>query len=233
MRSALCCGADMAFVPFLDFDVGSYQGSQDVSGGILSTLISDMENLLNNKTTQQRFKNVKNVTRDIDDLRYLINNITSGTKSLTEFVQHNLGREMSWEQWRQLNTLFRQLADDLTTMQGYQDISSNSAEVGKEYRNLTTLFAKHNISTVYSNYLLVQRFLCGLDIEDIMDLTVLGSEESDKFDSLRQQLNSMNKDMDSYVNDSDATSLCNDMFRELESNTMTRFIWLQIKPFFR
>nr|CAD7439812.1 unnamed protein product [Timema bartmani] len=341
-KGALCCGADMAFVPFLDFDVGSYQGSQDVSGGILSTLISDMENLLNNKTTQQRLKNVKNVTRDIDDLRYLINNITSGTKSLTghvnassllrnstvlrkyikekkikisendlntllksqlkveklslanllsmranpkdllcdtnfmsqliildegtsmnnileelcatpnislgqlvelnpsilleeltEFVQHNLGREMSWEQWRQLNTLFRQLADDLTTMQGYQDISSNSAEVGKEYRNLTTLFAKHNISTVYSNYLLVQRFLCGLDIEDIMDLTVLGSEESDKFDSLRQQLNSMNKDMDSYVNDSDATSLCNDMFRELESNTMTRFIWLQIKPFFR
>nr|CAD7392568.1 unnamed protein product [Timema cristinae] len=433
-KGALCGGADMAFVSFLDSHVGSYQGSQDVSGriisggepalaqgitetntrahdlcnssghfqekampsagplpflqsffctfnntchsstkefdfsyngtnnSILSTLISDMEYLLNNKTTQQRLKNVKNVTRDIDDLRYLISNITSGTKSLTascnvlitepgswethllltrvvfrgrgrfrhgllanqcfrlsvwvlhyidgeasdtaqtrsgdrtanllsmranpkdllcdtnfmsqliildegtslnnileelcatpnislghlvelnpdvlleeltEFVQYNLGRELSWEQWRQLSTLFRQLADNLTSMQGYQDIASNSAEVGKEYRNLTSLFAKHNISTVYSNYLLVQRFLCGLEIEDIMDLTVLGSEESDKFDSLRQQLNSMNKDMDSYVNDSDATALCNDMFRELENNTMTRFIWLQIKPFFR
>nr|CAD7402678.1 unnamed protein product [Timema poppensis] len=232
-KGALCGGADMAFVSFLDSHVGSYQGSQDLSGRILSTLISDMEYLLNNKTTQQRLKNVKNVTKDIDDLRYLISNITSGTKSLTEFVEYNLGRELSWEQWRQLNTLFRQLADDLTSMQGYQDIASNSAEVGKEYRNLTTLFAKHNISTVYSNYLLVQRFLCGLEIEDIMDLTVLGSEESDKFDSLRQQLNSMNKDMDSYVNDSDATALCNDMFRELENNTMTRFIWLQIKPFFR
>nr|CAD7425504.1 unnamed protein product [Timema monikensis] len=232
-KGAMCGGADMAFVSFLDSHVGSYQGSQDVSGRILSTVISDMEYLLNNKTTQQRLKNVKNVTRDIDDLRYLISNITSGTKSLTEFVQYNLGRELSWEQWRQLSTLFRQLADDLTSMQGYQDIASNSAEVGKEYRNLTSLFAKHNISTVYSNYLLVQRFLCGLEIEDIMDLTVLGSEESDKFDSLRQQLNSMNKDMDSYVNDSDATALCNDMFRELENNTMTRFIWLQIKPFFR
>nr|CAD7402680.1 unnamed protein product [Timema poppensis] len=338
LQSFFCTFNNTCHSSTKEFDF-RYNGTNNST---LSTLISDMEYLLNNKTTQQRLKNVKNVTKDIDDLRYLISNITSGTKSLTghvnassllrnitvlrkyikekkikisendlntllksqlnveklslanllsmranpkdllcdtnfmsqliildegtslnnileelcatpnislghlvelnpyvlleeltEFVEYNLGRELSWEQWRQLNTLFRQLADDLTSMQGYQDIASNSAEVGKEYRNLTTLFAKHNISTVYSNYLLVQRFLCGLEIEDIMDLTVLGSEESDKFDSLRQQLNSMNKDMDSYVNDSDATALCNDMFRELENNTMTRFIWLQIKPFFR
>nr|CAD7255882.1 unnamed protein product [Timema shepardi] len=229
LQSFFCTFNNTCHSSTKEFDF-RYNGTNN---SILSTLISDMEYLLNNKTTQQRLKNVKNVTKDIDDLRYLISNITSGTKSLTEFVQYNLGRELSWEQWRQLNTLFRQLADDLTSMQGYQDIASNSAEVGKEYRNLTTLFAKHNISTVYSNYLLVQRFLCGLEIKDIMDLTVLGSEESDKFDSLRQQLSSMNKDMDSYVNDSDATALCNDMFRELENNTMTRFIWLQIKPFFR
>ncbi|XP_063236956.1 phospholipid-transporting ATPase ABCA7-like isoform X2 [Bacillus rossius redtenbacheri] len=153
-------------------------------------------------------------------------------EELVNAVEGNLGRGLSYEQWHQLTSLMQQVASDVAALDAYKSLLERVTYLGKEYQTMNSKLQTYNMSSLYSIFTLLQKIICSRDWET-RELRSKEYDQSNRFDAFRDQLREMNNDVEDYIYDNDTTPFCNSVFKNLENNTMTRFLWLQIKPLFR
>ncbi|XP_059473610.1 ATP-binding cassette sub-family A member 7-like isoform X2 [Neocloeon triangulifer] len=162
---------------------------------------------------------------------------------LWKFTELNLGRELSWSDWRQLGQLSSRLAENIRKLDSFQETLNEVGTVGRKYMPTEKLIAESTNSrianfsklspSVLTSVAIVQNMLCGPDTTSILDQIAAGGGESTRFDELKDQLKDSETHFDDYVNDTDASAECNNFFKTLERNSLSRFMWNQVKPFIR
>ncbi|XP_065332368.1 ATP-binding cassette sub-family A member 7-like isoform X3 [Cloeon dipterum] len=173
---------------------------------------------------------------------------------LWKFTELNLGRELSWSDWRQLQTLSSRLVDNVRKLDSFQETLNEVGAIGKkylpteeqidEYKNSRVANFSSLNPSMLTSMAIVQKLLCGPEATSILDQIAAGGGESTRweerqtlfmqmFDELKDQLKNSESQYEEYINDTDASPECNNFFKSLERNSVTRFLWNQVKPFVR
>ena len=76
----------------------------------------------------------------------------------------------------------------------------------------------------------VSRLVCG---RNISGSPFTSGGQANRFDNLRDQIKEKEEEEDKYKYDNSTSQECNELIKEMEQDRAIRFLWSQLKPFFR
>ncbi|XP_046387973.1 ATP-binding cassette sub-family A member 7-like isoform X2 [Ischnura elegans] len=172
-------------------------------------------------------------------LREVVNELNSTTvlDQMSQFLKHNLGRSLNWNDWYDMINLSRRITQQINSLEAYQDYLNEVKRIGEEYDSILASVQERSdnkTSSFEAIFRYLQLHLCGKNSTDFIEQLKAGGGQSTRFDEIRDQLkDTVQQEGYLYINDSTATAECNEIFKKLESDVVTRYLWNIVKPFVR
>ncbi|XP_071439608.1 phospholipid-transporting ATPase ABCA1-like isoform X2 [Hetaerina americana] len=156
---------------------------------------------------------------------------------MSQYLRHNLGRSLNWNEWSEMVSLSRRIIQRMNSLKAYQDYLNEVKRIGEEYDSIVVSVQERsdNDTTGFEAiFRYLQLHLCGKNSTDFIDQLKAGGGQSTRFDEIRDQVkDSTQQEGFLYINDTTATPECNEIFKKLESDVVTRYLWNMVKPFVR
>ncbi|CAL1298938.1 unnamed protein product [Larinioides sclopetarius] len=148
---------------------------------------------------------------------------------LSNVTYNNTGRNLHIHEWQHIMSSTTDLLKDLRNLNGLYNLLMN---VDTTWQRLVEVFITDDENKTSQ---LIQLFTCGRNMSSLFDQDQGGPARH--FEELRQQMKNereyFKNDDFKYVYDNTTTPKCNNLFRTLEQNQLTRMLWSQMKPFVR
>ncbi|XP_054718877.1 phospholipid-transporting ATPase ABCA7-like [Uloborus diversus] len=151
-------------------------------------------------------------------------------KQLSIVSAKNTGSPLHIKEWQHITSASVNLFDELKDMNNLYYIIMN---FNSTWQRIMDVFDSDNENKTSQ---LIQLFTCGRNMSSLFDHDRQGPARH--FEELRQQMKNerevfVKNDDFKYVYDNTTTAKCNNLFRTLEQNQLTRMLWNQMKPFVR
>ncbi|KFM79929.1 Retinal-specific ATP-binding cassette transporter, partial [Stegodyphus mimosarum] len=142
---------------------------------------------------------------------------------------NNTGRYLHLNEWEHIMSSTGGILDELKNMNNLYYIIVN---FNTTFQRLLSVFDSNDENKTSH---LIQLFTCGRNMSSLFDQD---RGPARHFEELRQQMKNdreifVKNDDFEYVYDNTTTPKCNNLFRTLEQNQLTRMLWNQMKPFVR
>ncbi|XP_049802768.1 ATP-binding cassette sub-family A member 7-like [Schistocerca nitens] len=173
-------------------------------------------------------RNMTNIASAIQELQ----STPEAVKQAINVIEENLGRNLSWGDWKQFNRLIQNISRDLSELDSFQQSSKDLNKAMQEYREISAILEQHNVSNEYAAFLMIQHFFCGRSTEALLGMLKFHEDTSDRIDELQQKFSGLQYSYETSVNDTDISPKCNEMFQKMSSNPAIHLVWRQLKPFF-
>jgi len=155
---------------------------------------------------------------------------------VNNFIQSNVGGKLGFEDWKAFSQISDDIRKDLLLAGSFSKIFQDIQEVSSEFAlNLSSdqNSAKNNtenstVTDAFSTIATISRIVCG---RNLSASTFSSGGAATRYDNLRDQI--QEKDDFNYVYDNTTTKECNDLIESWERSRSVRFLWSQMKPFFR
>lgn len=173
-------------------------------------------------------RNVTNIASAIQELQ----STPEAVNQVFNVIEENLGRNLSWAEWKQLNSLVQNISRGLSELDSFQQYSMDLNKAMQEYREISLILKQHNVSYEYEAFLMVQYFFCGKSTEALLGMLKFHEDTSDRIGELQQKFSGLQYTYENSLNDTDISPRCNEMFQKMGSNPAIHLVWRQMKPFF-
>ncbi|GIY08391.1 phospholipid-transporting ATPase ABCA1 [Caerostris darwini] len=143
---------------------------------------------------------------------------------------NNTGKHLHINEWQHIMRTSGDILSDLNNFNSIYDILKH---INTTWGKIMDVFDSDDENRTSH---LIQLFTCGRNMSTLFDQDRQGPARH--FEELRQQMKNerevfVKNDDFIYVYDNTTTPKCNNLFRTLEQNQLTRMLWNQMKPFVR
>ncbi|XP_076353530.1 phospholipid-transporting ATPase ABCA1-like isoform X1 [Tachypleus tridentatus] len=152
-------------------------------------------------------------------------------RQISGILEQNMGNAMNLEQWEAVAYSVKEVVTEAANLESLWELQNN-IQISLEHVQDFLSFESYNTTAR-----LIQVLICGRNTTEFFDPNNQGparrfEEFKDQLEREREKQENKN-DTQEYKYDNATTPKCNSLFKTLEENEITRFIWNQMKPFIR
>jgi len=155
---------------------------------------------------------------------------------VNNFIESNVGGKLGFEEWKTFSQLSANIREDLAVAgsftQIFQDLQEIRSEIAinlpEDQNESVNKTDNSTMSSAFSTIGAISRIVCG---RNLSSNTFSNGGSANRYDNLRDQIKE--KDDFKYNYDNTTTKECNAIIESWERDLAVRFLWNQMKPFFR